>query len=139
MGNNGNGNQLICSLIDLESSFSAINFPALNNLLQMFSNNMNLNANKLPILIPSNASSNIPSSSHHGSNQSLNIPDQQQALNSPRTTNSNTTDSSLLICGPTAHSNPPFTPLYGNNAGSLTNSGAGREIQSENFELIHWI
>ena len=91
---------------------------------------MNLNANKLPILVPSNASSNIPSTSHHGSNQSLNIPEQQQQhlLNSPRstlTTNSNHTDSSLLICGPTAsslaHSNPPF---YGNSA---ANSGAGKE------------
>ena len=101
----------------------------------MFSNNINLNANKLPILVPSNASSNITSTSHHGSTQSLNIPEQQQpSLNSPRstlTTNSNNTDSSLLICGPTAnsltHSNPPFPPLYGNSATTLANPGAGRE------------
>ena len=141
MGTNGNGecDGNSCFFI-LSSLFSpAINFPALTSLLQMFSNNMNLNANKLPILVPSTASSNITSTSHHGSNQSLNIPEQQQQqpLNSPRstlTTNSNNADSSLLICGPTAsglaHSNPPFAPplpLYGNSATTLANPGAGRE------------
>ncbi len=96
----------------------------------MFSNNMNLNTNKLPILIPSNTSSNINSNSPHGSNQSLNIPDQQHTINSPRsplTSNSNNNDSSLLLCGHNTHlnsnnglthNNTPFTPLYTNNPGA---------------------
>jgi hypothetical protein len=102
----------------------------------MFTNNMNLNANKLPILVPSNSSSNITSSSQHGSNQSLNIQEQQQqqhTLNSPRSplsSNSNTNDSSLLMCGPNTHLNPPsntpYPPLYANNASPLSNAGAGK-------------
>jgi len=106
--------------------FLAINFPALNNLLQMFTTNMNLNANKLPILVPSNSSSNITLSSQHGSNQSLNIPEQQHTLHSPRSqlsSNSNPTsynnESSLLICGPNTN-NPQNTHLNSNS--SLTST-----------------
>ncbi len=122
--------------------FIAINYPALNNLLQMFTNNMNLNANKLPILVPSNSSSNITSNSQHGSNQSLNIQEQQQqqqhTLNSPRSplsSSSNNNDSSLLMCGLNTHLNPnsgltssnnPYPTLYANNANPLPNAGAGQ-------------
>ena len=82
----------------------------------MFTNNMNLNTNKVPVLVPTNATSNITSSSQHGSNQSLNIPEQQQSINSPRSplaTNANNNDPSLLMCGPNTTSYPP---LYTNNA-----------------------
>jgi len=127
--------------IQLNNSFYfiAINYPALNNLLQMFTNNMNLNANKLPILVPSNSSSNITSNSQHGSNQSLNIQEQQQhTLNSPRSplsSTSNNNESSLLMCGLNTHLNPnsgltssnnPYPTLYANNANPLPNAGAGK-------------
>ncbi|CAF1163170.1 unnamed protein product [Adineta steineri] len=110
IGNNGN----------------TINFPALNNLLQMFTNNMNLNPNKLPILVPSNSSSNMTSNSQNGSNQSLNLheqqqPQQQHTLNSPRSplsSNSNNTsyntDSSVLMCGLNTNS-PQNTHINPNN------------------------
>jgi hypothetical protein len=109
----------------------------------MFSNNMNLNANKLPILIPSNSSSNITSSSQHGSNQSLNIPEQ-----SPRSTlpsNSNNSESSLLMCGPNTHlnsnnglthNNTPFPPLYANSASPLPNAGAGNLDAHHNLQNL---
>ena len=123
--------------------FLAINFPALNNLLQMFTNNMNLNTNKLPIPVPSN--------SQHGSNQSLNIPEQQHTLNSPRNSNNSSynNESSLLMCGPntnspsnthlipnsgltstiTTPSNPSYpptiSPLYATTPSPLANAGAG--------------
>jgi hypothetical protein len=99
----------------------------------MFSNNMNLNTSKLPILIPSNSSSNITSSSQHGSNQSLNIP--EQSSRSTLLSNSNNNESSLLMCGPNTHlnsnsglphNNIPFSPLYANNASPLPNAGAGK-------------
>jgi len=89
---------------------NAINFPALNNLLQMFTNNMNINANKVPLLIPTNSSS----TSQHSTNQTHNLSD-QQTLNSSRSTlptNSTTNDSSLLMCGP---SNTSYPHLYPNN------------------------
>jgi hypothetical protein len=106
----------------------------------MFTNNMNLNANKLPILVPSNSSSNITSNSQHGSNQSLNIQEQQQqhTLNSPRSplsSTSNNNESSLLMCGLNTHLNPnsgltssnnPYPTLYANNANPLPNAGAGK-------------
>jgi hypothetical protein len=104
----------------------------------MFTNNMNLNANKLPILVPSTSSSTINSNSQHGSNQSLNIQEQQHTLHSPRSplsSNSNNNDSSLLMCGPNTHLNPnsgltsnnsPYPPLYANNVSSLPNAGAGK-------------
>ena len=103
-------------------SILAINFPALNNLLQMFTNNMTLNGNKLPILVPSNSST-----SQHGTNQSLDIQEQQQqqqqqTLNSPRSplsshsnNTSYNTDSSLLICGPNGNS-PQNTHLNPNSS-----------------------
>ncbi|CAF1595755.1 unnamed protein product [Rotaria magnacalcarata] len=98
IGNNGN----------------VVNFPALNNLLQMFTNNMNLNGNKLPILVPPNSSPNMSSNSQHGNNRSLNIQEQQQiTLDSsrlPLSSNSNNTsysnESSLLMCGPNANGQP---------------------------------
>ncbi|CAF3390638.1 unnamed protein product [Rotaria sp. Silwood1] len=107
IGNNGN----------------VINFPALNNLLQMFTNNMNLNCNKLPILVPPNTSSNMTSNSQHGNNRSLNIQEQQQlTLDSPRlplSSNSNNTsysnESSLLMCGPNTNG-PPNTHLNPNSS-----------------------
>jgi CUG-BP- and ETR3-like factor len=120
---------------------TAINFPALNNLLQMFTNNMNLNPNKLPILVPSNSSSNITSSSQHGSNQSLNNPE-QHTIHSPRSSNSNNNDSSLLMCGPNTHlnsnngltpNNTPYPPLYTNNASSLPNAGADAHHNLQNL------
>ena len=95
--------------------FLAINFAALNNLLQMFNNNMNLNGTKPPLLPPppSGASSNMNLSSQHGSNQSLNLPEQQHSLNSPRSTHppnpnagSFNNDSSLLMCATGAYSSP---------------------------------
>jgi len=120
----------------------------------MFTNNMNLNANKLPLLVPSNSSTN----SQQGSNQSINISEQQQqqqhSINSPRNS-SNTSynnESSLLMCGPntngpsnthlipnsgltstiTTPSNPPYpptiSPLYANTASPLTNAGAGKSF-----------
>jgi hypothetical protein len=110
---------------------------------------MNLNPNKLPILIPSNSSSNMTSNSQHGSNQSLNIPEQQHT---PRNSNnaSYNNESSLLMCGPntngpspnhlipnsgltsniTTPSNTPYpptmSPLYANTASPLANAGAGK-------------
>jgi CUG-BP- and ETR3-like factor len=119
---------------------NAINIPALNNLLQMFSNNMNLNTSKLPILIPSNSSSNITSSSQHGSNQSLNIP--EQSSRSTLLSNSNNNESSLLMCGPNTHlnsnsglphNNIPFSPLYANNASPLPNAGADAHHNLQNL------
>lgn len=109
----------------------AINFPALNNLLQMFTNNMNLNTNKVPILVPSNSTSN----SQHGNNQTLNI-QEQHTLNSPRSTNSNTNDSSLLMCGPNTNltpNNTPYPPLYTNNTNPLSNAGTGNEFSNVFF------
>jgi len=110
---------------------NAINFPALNNLLQMFTNNMNINGNKPPLLPPPpppppppGTSSNMTLSSQHGSNQSLNIQEQQQqhTLNSPRppppNPNNSTynNDSSLLICGTGAYNSGGPSP---NNGGGL--------------------
>ena len=130
-------------------SILAINYPALNNLLQMFTNSMNLNGNKLPILVPSNSSP-----SQHGNNQSVDIQEQQQhtgsSPRSPLSSNSNNTsyntDSSLLMCGlnsntpqnthlnpnsslPTSNTAPylpAMSPLYPNNANALTNASAGK-------------
>lgn len=76
----------------------------------MFTNNMNINANKVPLLIPTNSSS----TSQHSTNQTHNLSD-QQTLNSSRSTlptNSTTNDSSLLMCGP---SNTSYPHLYPNN------------------------
>lgn len=94
--------------------YTVVNVPALNNLLQMFSNNMNLSGNKLPILVPPNTSSNMTSNSQHGNNRSLNIQEpQQMTLDSSRLTlssNSNNTsynnESSLLMCGPNTNGLP---------------------------------
>ncbi|CAF0931465.1 unnamed protein product [Rotaria sordida] len=104
----------------INNNGNVINFPALHSLLQMFTNNMNLNGNKLPILVPSNTSSN----SQHGNNRSLNIQEQQQqlTLDSPRlplSSNSNNTsynnESSLLMCGPNTNG-PPNTHLNPNSS-----------------------
>lgn len=99
----------------------AINFGALNNLLQMFSNNMNISANKPPLLPPPppGTSSNMTLSSQHGSNQSLNIQD-QHTLNSPRppppnlNTNTYNNDSSLLMCSTNAYTSGGPSPNNGN-------------------------
>ena len=131
----------------------AINYPALNSLLQMFTNNMSLNPNKLPILVPSNTSSHA----QHATNPSHDLHEQQQhTLTSPRSplsSNSNNTsyntDSSLLMCGPAANSpqnghlnpnsslsssipqtsagpyHPAMSPLYASNTNSLSNPSAG--------------
>jgi hypothetical protein len=105
--------------------FLAINFGALNNLLQMFSNNMNLNGNKPPLLPPPHppgTASNMTLSSQHGSNQSLNIQDQQHTLNSPRPPPPNpnngtyNNESSLLMCGAGAYNSGGPSP---NNGGGL--------------------
>ncbi len=123
-GNNGTGNQISLSIDHLFSKkiFLAINFGAINNLLQMFTNNMNLNGNKPPLLPPPppGTSSNMTLSSQHGSNQSLNVQDQQHALNSPRPPppNLNNTaynnDSSLLMCGTNAYNSGGPSPNNGN-------------------------
>jgi hypothetical protein len=114
----------------------------------MFTNNMNLNTNKLPILVPSNSSSN----SQHGSNQSLNIPEQQHTRNANNTSYNN--ESSLLMCGPntnspsnthlipnsgltsaiTTPSNPSYpSPLYANTASPLANAGADAHHNLQNL------
>ena len=73
---------------------------------------MNLNGNKPPLLAPPHppgATSNMTLSSQHGSNQSLNMQDQQHALNSPRPpppnlpNNTYNNESSLLMCGTNAY------------------------------------
>lgn len=102
----------------------------MNNLLQMFTNNMNLNGNKPPLLPPttSGTSSNMNLSSQHGSNQSLNIHDQQQqhTLNSPRPPPPNlnngnyNNESSLLMCGTGGYNNSGPNPNNG-GGGPLTN------------------
>ncbi|CAF1397918.1 unnamed protein product, partial [Adineta ricciae] len=135
---------------------NAINYPALNNLLQMFTNSMNLNGNKLPILVPSNSSP-----SQHGNNQSVDIQEQQQhtgsSPRSPLSSNSNNTsyntDSSLLMCGPngntpqnthlnpnsslpttnTAPYLPAMSPLYPNNANALSNASADAHHNLQNL------
>jgi hypothetical protein len=91
----------------------------------MFTNNMNLNANKPPLLPPPpppGTSSNMTLSSQHGSNQSLNIQEQQQqhTLNSPRppppnlNTNTYNNESSLLMCGTNAYNSGGPSPNNGN-------------------------
>jgi hypothetical protein len=83
---------------------------------------MNLNGNKPPLLPPPpGTSSNMTLSSQHGSNQSLNIPEQQQhTLNSPRPPpphlNNNTynNESSLLMCGTNAYNSGGPSPNNGN-------------------------
>jgi len=148
-GNNGTGKVFFLSKFLLQYRlFLAINLAALNNLLQMFSNNININGNKAPLLPPP-PPSNTGLNSQLDTNQSLNIPDQQHALNSPRIPppNLNTTtynnESSLLLCGtnvngqPANHHNqngtpgnpayPPTLPsMYANNANSLSNGCAGK-------------
>jgi hypothetical protein len=119
--------QLFKSYGFLGNNGSAINFAALNNLLQMFTNNMNLNGNKPPLLPPTTSgnSSNMNLSSQHGSNQSLNIQDQQHTLNSPRPPPPNlnngtyNNDSSLLMCGTGGYNNSGPSP--NNGGGPLTN------------------
>lgn len=128
LSNNGNGKSKtnrIRSDASPSFSLSAINLAALNNLLQMFANNMNLNGNKPPLLpappTGPSAPMNINLNSQHGSNQSLNLPEQQQqqqhSLNSPRSThpaNSNPTaynnESSLLMCATGAYSSAGPSP-----------------------------
>ena len=90
---------------------------------------MNLNGNKPPLLPPpptSGASSNMTLSSQHGSNQSLNLPDQQHSLSSPRSThppNPNAgnfnNDSSLLMCATGGYSSSGPSP--NSNSGPPTN------------------
>jgi CUG-BP- and ETR3-like factor len=121
--------QLLKNYGFLGNNGTAINFGALNNLLQMFTNNMNLNGNKPPLLPPPpGTSSNMTLSSQHGSNQSLNIQEQQQqqhTLNSPRpppppNPNNSTynNESSLLMCGTGAYNGGGPSP---NNTGLPTN------------------
>jgi CUG-BP- and ETR3-like factor len=102
---------------------TAINFGALNNLLQMFSNNMSLNGNKPPLLPPPpppGTTSNMTLNSQHGSNQSLNVQEQQHTLSSPRppppnlTNNTYNTESSLLMCGTNAYNSGGPSPNNGN-------------------------
>jgi hypothetical protein len=118
-----------CSVLSIrEMFFVAINFSALNNLLQMFTNTMNLNGNKPPILPPlplptTGTSSNLNVNSQHGSNQTLNLQEQQQqqqhTLNSPRSTHPPNTgvynnESSLLMCATGAYNSAGPSP---NNTG----------------------
>ncbi|CAF1424011.1 unnamed protein product [Adineta steineri] len=124
--------QLFKSYGFLGNNGTAINFAALNNLLQMFSNNMNLNGNKPSLLPPtSGTSSNMNLNSQHDSNQSLNMQDQQQqqqqqhTLNSPRPPPPNpnngtyNNDSSLLMCGTGAYNSGGPSP--NNTGGPPTN------------------
>ena len=119
----------------------------------MFINTMNLNDNKLSVLVELNSSSNATSNYQNITIRSLNIQEQQQHLtsDSPRlssSSNSSTTshsnDSSLLMCGPNNHLTPnsslaktiiqpnhgpyPSTilPLYGSSPSSLSTVGAGK-------------
>ena len=129
-------------IVDSLVEYLAINFAALNSLLQMFNNNMNLNGNKPPLLPPpqTGASPNMNLSSQHGSNQSLNIQEQQQSqhpLSSPRSShlpNPNAAtynnESSLLMCATGAFNstgpspNNPGGPSTGHHSqnGGLTPS-----------------
>jgi hypothetical protein len=122
-GNNGTGMFLFSIKYETKFCFLAINFGALNNLLQMFSNNMNINGNKPPLLPPPpppGTTSNMTLSSQHGSNQSLNIQEQQHTLSSPRppppnlTNNNYNTESSLLMCGTNAYNSGGPSPNNGN-------------------------
>lgn len=98
----------------------------------MFTNNMNLSGNKMPILVPPNSSPNITSNAQqHGNNRSLNLSEhqhqqQQLTLDSPRlplSSNSNNAsyknESSLLMCGPNTNG-PQNTHLNPNS--SLTST-----------------
>ena len=126
LSNNGNGKSFREILSPHCAAFLAINFPALNNLLQMFSNNMTLNGNKpplLPPLQPSGTSSNMNLSSQHGSNQSLNLQEQQHNLNPSRSSHPSnpnaatySNESSLLMCA---------TGAYNNAGPNPNNSAAG--------------
>nr|BAK03068.1 predicted protein [Hordeum vulgare subsp. vulgare] len=108
----------------LGNNGTALNFGALNNLLQMFSNNMNLNGNKPSLLPPPQGpgtSTNMNLSSQHGSSQSINVQDQQHTLTSPRAPAANanngtySNENSLLMCGA-----GPY-----NNGGPSPNNAAG--------------
>ena len=74
---------------------------------------MNLNGAKLPLLVPPNPSSNLTLTSPHGSNQSLNMQEQQQhALNSPRapvspgsTATTYNNESTLFMCASGTYNN----------------------------------
>ena len=143
LGNNGTGK---CGFLSRKTrfflmSFIAINFGALNNLLQMFSNNVNLNGNKPSLLPPPQGpgtSTNMNLSSQNGSTQSLNVQDQQHTLSSPRAPAANanngtySNETSLLMCGAGPYNNggpnpnnaagPPAT--HHNQNGALTPSVA---------------
>ena len=83
---------------------------------------MNINGNKPPLLPPPpppGTTSNMNLSSQHGSNQSLNIQEQQHTLSSPRpppnlTNNTYNTESSLLMCGTNAYNSGGPSPNNGN-------------------------
>ena len=123
--------------------FLAVNLAAFNNLLQMFSNNLNLNGTKVPLLVPSTPSS------PPGTNASLNLQD----LTSPRSnvpsasaTGATTTynpDPTLFMCNsgqfnglgltptPNTHPySPPIPPLYTNG------SGTGRQVNASKFHFV---
>ena len=138
LSNNGTCN-CICFFVRKFISYIilAINFAALNNLLQMFANNMNLNGNKPPLLPPPpGTSSNMTLNSQTSGNQSLNIQEQQShTLNSPRSHPSNpnngtyNNETSLLVCGTSSYNSTGPSPNNGNGLptnqnGSLTPSAA---------------
>ncbi|CAF2249706.1 unnamed protein product [Rotaria magnacalcarata] len=131
--------QLLKNYGFLNTNGTSINFAALNNLLQMFTSNMNLNGNKPPLLPPPpppGTSSNMTLSSQHSSNQSLNVQEQQHTMNSPRPppTNQNNgsynNESSSLMCGTSAYNSNGLNPNNGNgpptnhhnSSGGLTSS-----------------
>ncbi|CAF3870745.1 unnamed protein product [Rotaria sp. Silwood2] len=128
--------QLLKNYGFLNNNGTSINFAALNNLLQMFTNNMNLNGNKPPLLAPPpppGTSSNMTISSQHSSNQSLNIQEQQHTMNSPRpppppNPNNGTynNESSSLMCGTSAYNSNGLNPNNGNGpATNLHNQNGG--------------
>ena len=115
-----------------------MNVAAFSNLLQMFSNGMNLNGAKLPMIAQPNASA------PHGTNPLLNLQEQQHqaslGLNSsrgPLSSNSTTTstynnDPTLYATNIPVHQHQngnaagPMAPsVYANSASSMSNSGGG--------------
>ncbi|CAF0756169.1 unnamed protein product [Rotaria sp. Silwood1] len=133
--------QLLKNYGFLNNNGTSINFAALNNLLQMFTSNMNLNGNKPPLLAPPppppGTSSNITISSQHSSNQSLNIQEQQQqqhTMNSPRqppppppNPNNGTynNESSSLMCGTSAYNSNGPNPNNSNGPPTNHNQNGG--------------
>jgi len=135
--------QLLKNYGFVSNNGNTVNLAAFNNLLQMFSNNLNLNGTKVPLLVPSTPSS------PPGTNASLNLQD----LTSPRSnvpsasaTGATTTynpDPTLFMCNsgqfnglgltptPNTHPySPPIPPLYTNG------SGTGRQVNASKFHFV---